>query len=41
MTGEYFVERKVAEPSRAARDDAAAKRLWDMSEALEAARAAT
>ena len=33
-TGEYFVKRKIAEPSVAARDDAAAKRLWEASEAL-------
>jgi NAD(P)-dependent dehydrogenase (short-subunit alcohol dehydrogenase family) len=33
-TGEYFVKRKVATPSAAARDDAAAKRLWEASEAL-------
>jgi NAD(P)-dependent dehydrogenase (short-subunit alcohol dehydrogenase family) len=33
-TGEYFVKRKIAEPSRAARDDAAAKRLWEASEEL-------
>jgi NAD(P)-dependent dehydrogenase (short-subunit alcohol dehydrogenase family) len=35
-TGEYFVKRKIAEPSPAARDDAAAKRLWDASETLAA-----
>src|SRR5271163_2095612 len=33
-TGEYFVKRKVTQPSAAARDDAAAKRLWIESEAL-------
>jgi retinol dehydrogenase-12 len=33
-TGEYFVKRRVAEPSPAARDDAAAKRLWKASEKL-------
>jgi NAD(P)-dependent dehydrogenase (short-subunit alcohol dehydrogenase family) len=33
-TGEYFVKRKVTAPSAAARDDAAAKRLWEASEAL-------
>jgi short-subunit dehydrogenase len=33
-TGEYFVNRKITEPSRAARDDAAAKRLWEASEKL-------
>ena len=35
-TGAYFVNRKIAEPSPAARDDAAAKRLWEASEALAA-----
>jgi NAD(P)-dependent dehydrogenase (short-subunit alcohol dehydrogenase family) len=34
VTGAYFVKRKIAEPSPAARDDAAAKRLWEASEAL-------
>lgn len=33
-TGGYFVKRKITAPSRAAQDDAAAKRLWDASEAL-------
>jgi NAD(P)-dependent dehydrogenase (short-subunit alcohol dehydrogenase family) len=33
-TGEYFVKRKIMEPSAAARDDAAAKRLWEASEVL-------
>jgi NAD(P)-dependent dehydrogenase (short-subunit alcohol dehydrogenase family) len=33
-TGEYFVKRKITEPSPAARDDAAAKRLWEASEKL-------
>jgi NAD(P)-dependent dehydrogenase (short-subunit alcohol dehydrogenase family) len=33
-TGDYFVKRKIAEPSAAARDDAAAKRLWEASEKL-------
>jgi len=33
-TGAYFVKRKVVEPSRAAQDDAAAKRLWEASEKL-------
>jgi NAD(P)-dependent dehydrogenase (short-subunit alcohol dehydrogenase family) len=36
-TGGYFVKRKATEPSRAARDDAAAKRLWEASEALAGA----
>src|SRR5271168_1859821 len=33
-TGQYFVKRKVTAPSAAARDDAAAKRLWVESEKL-------
>ena len=33
-SGRYFVRRKVRRPSRAARDDAAARRLWAASEAL-------
>jgi NAD(P)-dependent dehydrogenase (short-subunit alcohol dehydrogenase family) len=33
-TGEYFVKRKVTTPSTAARDEAAAKRLWEASEEL-------
>jgi retinol dehydrogenase 12 len=36
-TGAYFVKRKIAEPSAAARDEAAAKRLWQASEALAGA----
>ena len=40
-TGEYFVERKIAEPSPAARDDAAAKTLWEASEALAGGRSQT
>jgi NAD(P)-dependent dehydrogenase (short-subunit alcohol dehydrogenase family) len=36
-TGQYFVKRKIAEPSAAARDDAAAERLWQASEALAGA----
>ncbi len=34
VTGAYFIKRKVAEPSSAARDNSAAKRLWEASEAL-------
>jgi NAD(P)-dependent dehydrogenase (short-subunit alcohol dehydrogenase family) len=34
VTGAYFVKRKVVEPSRAAQDDDAAKRLWEASEKL-------
>jgi len=36
-TGAYFVKRKIVEPSAAARDDQAAKRLWEASEALAGA----
>jgi NAD(P)-dependent dehydrogenase (short-subunit alcohol dehydrogenase family) len=36
-TGGYFVKRKITEPSQAARDDAAAKRLWQASDALAGA----
>jgi NAD(P)-dependent dehydrogenase (short-subunit alcohol dehydrogenase family) len=34
VTGRYFVRSKEAKPSRAARDDAAARRLWDVSEQM-------
>ncbi len=34
VTGEYFVRRKVARPSRLARSDEAAARLWALSEEL-------
>jgi NAD(P)-dependent dehydrogenase (short-subunit alcohol dehydrogenase family) len=37
-TGGYFVKRKLTEPSIAARDDAAAKQLWEASEALAGSR---
>jgi NAD(P)-dependent dehydrogenase (short-subunit alcohol dehydrogenase family) len=33
-SGGYFVKRKMIEPSAAAQDDAAAKRLWEASEKL-------
>ena len=33
-TGGYYVKRQRREPSAAARDDAAARRLWDISEKL-------
>jgi NAD(P)-dependent dehydrogenase (short-subunit alcohol dehydrogenase family) len=36
-TGEYFVKRKVTQPSSAARDDVAAKKLWEASETLAGA----
>ena len=38
MTGNYFVKRQTTKPSAAARDDAAAKRLWLESEKLAALR---
>ena len=38
VSGGYFVRRKSRRPSRAARDPAAARRLWEASEALTAAR---
>jgi NAD(P)-dependent dehydrogenase (short-subunit alcohol dehydrogenase family) len=41
VTGAYFVKRKIAEPSPAARDDAVAKRLWEASEALAGPMAAS
>ena len=34
ISGEYFYKCKVAEPTLAAQDDAAAKRLWDVSATL-------
>jgi NAD(P)-dependent dehydrogenase (short-subunit alcohol dehydrogenase family) len=34
ISGEYFAKRKIAEISGAARDEAAARRLWEASEAL-------
>lgn len=37
VTGGYFVKRREVEPSAAARDDAAAKTLWEASEALAGA----
>ncbi len=36
VSGEYFFDCKVKKPTRAARDDAAARRLWDESERLVA-----
>jgi len=36
VTGRYFAKEREATPSRAARDDAAARRLWDVSEELVA-----
>ncbi|MBV8106203.1 MAG: SDR family oxidoreductase [Hyphomicrobiales bacterium] len=40
VTGQYFIKRKIAQPSAAARNDTAAKRLWEASEALCQASAA-
>jgi retinol dehydrogenase 12 len=34
VTGKYFVKSKARSPSRAAQDDEAAKRLWEISEQL-------
>ena len=34
VTGRYFAKEKPAEPSRPARDEDAARRLWDLSEEL-------
>ena len=34
VTGEYFANRRVSKPSKAAQDDEAARRLWDVSEQL-------
>ncbi len=34
ITGEYFVRRKVKQPSKRARNDADAARLWELSERL-------
>lgn len=34
VTGEYFIKNKIAKPSRLARDDDAARRLWELSEQL-------
>ena len=32
VSGPYFVDQRVAQPSRAARDDESARRLWAISE---------
>jgi hypothetical protein len=37
VTGKYFSESKVAQPTRVAQDDAAARRLWDVSEEMTGA----
>jgi NAD(P)-dependent dehydrogenase (short-subunit alcohol dehydrogenase family) len=39
VTGQYFVKCRARKPSRAARDDGAARRLWNMSEELVAQKA--
>ncbi len=36
ITGEYFAKSRVNKPTAAARDDAAAQRLWTLSEAMTA-----
>jgi retinol dehydrogenase 12 len=36
VTGQYFVRRREARPSRVATDDEAARRLWSVSEELVA-----
>lgn len=36
VTGRYFAKEREIQPSRAARDDAAARRLWEVSETLVA-----
>jgi hypothetical protein len=38
VSGEYFVRRKPHTASKNGRDDAAARKLWDLSEELIAAR---
>jgi NAD(P)-dependent dehydrogenase (short-subunit alcohol dehydrogenase family) len=40
-SGGYFVKRKITEPSQAAQDAVAAKRLWEASEALAGAESQT
>jgi retinol dehydrogenase-12 len=34
VTGRYFAKQKVANPTNAAKDEAAASKLWDLSEAM-------
>jgi NAD(P)-dependent dehydrogenase (short-subunit alcohol dehydrogenase family) len=41
LTGGYYAKRKLVEPSAAARDDAAAARLWEVSERLASGAPAT
>ncbi|MGQ0825024.1 MAG: SDR family oxidoreductase [Actinomycetota bacterium] len=36
VTGQYFANERLAQPSRAAQDDTAARRLWEVSAALTA-----
>jgi NAD(P)-dependent dehydrogenase (short-subunit alcohol dehydrogenase family) len=40
VSGQYFAKSKATKPSAAAQDDAAAKKLWDVSEQLVAAKKA-
>jgi NAD(P)-dependent dehydrogenase (short-subunit alcohol dehydrogenase family) len=40
FSGGYFVRRKLTEPSAAGRDDAAAARLWEVSEVIAATKGA-
>jgi hypothetical protein len=37
VTGQYFAKSRLANPAKAATDDAAAARLWAVSEELTAA----
>lgn len=39
LSGGYFAKRRLAQPSAAARDDVAARRLWEVSAGLAGARA--
>lgn len=41
MSGGYFQDRQLLEPSRVAQDEAAAAKLWTESEALVAGAGAT
>jgi NAD(P)-dependent dehydrogenase (short-subunit alcohol dehydrogenase family) len=36
VSGEYFYQSRIASPTAAARDDGAARRLWEMSERIMA-----
>jgi hypothetical protein len=39
VTGEYFIKRRKAKPSRDARDEALAERLWQVSAELTGVKA--